>query len=71
MRPKRVSTKSDEPKTVRASISFPADVYAELERIAETNKVSLAWVVRQAAEKYVRDAEVAEKKTIASRNENE
>jgi metal-responsive CopG/Arc/MetJ family transcriptional regulator len=69
MKTKRVSKKSDETKTVRASISFPADVYAELERIAEANKVSLAWVVRQAAEKYVRDVEAGGKKTTASNNE--
>ena len=43
------------PKTTRASISFPTDIYAELERIAEAKKVSLAWVVREAAEKYVAD----------------
>ena len=36
-------------------MSFPADVYAELERIAAAKKVSLAWVVRDAAEKYVAD----------------
>jgi metal-responsive CopG/Arc/MetJ family transcriptional regulator len=47
---------------VRASISFPADVYAELERIAEANKVSLAWVVRQAAERYVRDVKAEQEK---------
>ena len=44
-----------QPKTTRASISFPTDIYAELERIAEAKKVSLAWVVREAAEKYVAD----------------
>jgi metal-responsive CopG/Arc/MetJ family transcriptional regulator len=37
----------------RASVTFPADLYAELERIAEENKVSVAWVVRDAVEKYV------------------
>lgn len=37
----------------RASVTFPADLYAELERIAEEKKVSVAWVVRDAAEKYV------------------
>ena len=37
----------------RASVTFPADLYAELERIAEQKKVSVAWVVRDAAEKYV------------------
>jgi len=39
--------------STRASVSFPTEVYQELERIAESKKVSLAWVVREAAEKYV------------------
>jgi len=38
---------------VRASISFPPDLYDALEQIAQQKKVSLAWVVRDAAEKYV------------------
>ena len=38
---------------VRASISFPADIYESLRGIAQLKKVSLAWVVRDAAEKYV------------------
>ncbi len=37
----------------RASVTFPANIYAELERIAGENKVSVAWVVRDAVEKYV------------------
>ncbi len=41
--------------TTRASVSFPSNIYEELERIAEVKKVSLAWVVREAAEKYVTD----------------
>jgi predicted DNA-binding protein len=40
---------------VRASISFPPDVYETLEIIAKEKKVSLAWVVREAAEKYIAD----------------
>jgi hypothetical protein len=38
---------------VRASISFPPDLYQTLEEIAKEKKVSLAWVVRDAAEKYI------------------
>jgi metal-responsive CopG/Arc/MetJ family transcriptional regulator len=38
---------------LRASVSFPPDLYHLLERIASQKKVSLAWVVRDAAEKYV------------------
>lgn len=37
---------------VRASISFP-EVYETLEIIAKENKGSLAWVVREAAERYI------------------
>jgi metal-responsive CopG/Arc/MetJ family transcriptional regulator len=40
----------------RASVTFPPDVYRTLEGIAKRKKVSLAWVVRDAAEKYVSDA---------------
>jgi hypothetical protein len=40
---------------VRATISFPPDVYETLENIAKEKKVSLAWVVREAAEKYIGD----------------
>jgi predicted DNA-binding protein len=42
-------------EAVRASISFPPDVYETLEIIAKEKKVSLAWVVREAAEKYITD----------------
>jgi len=42
-------------KTTRASVSFPTGVYQELERIAAAKKVSLAWIVREATEKYVAD----------------
>jgi hypothetical protein len=38
---------------IRASISFPRDVYETLESIAKEKKVSLAWVVREATEKYI------------------
>jgi metal-responsive CopG/Arc/MetJ family transcriptional regulator len=38
---------------VRASISFPPEIYRTLEEIAEKKKVSLAWVVREAAENYI------------------
>jgi len=38
---------------VRASISFPAALYETLEVIAKQKKVSMAWVVRDAAERYI------------------
>lgn len=40
-------------RTVRASVSFPEDQYAELERIALDQRVSLAWVVRDAVQTYL------------------
>lgn len=40
---------------LRASITFPPDIYRTLEQIAKQKKVSIAWVVRDAAEKYVAD----------------
>ena len=38
---------------MRASVSFPEDQYAELERIAQDQRVSLAWVVREAVQTYL------------------
>ena len=40
-------------KSVRASVTFPAEDYVELERIAENHKVSVAWVVRKAVDEYL------------------
>jgi metal-responsive CopG/Arc/MetJ family transcriptional regulator len=39
--------------SVRATISFPSELYKTLEDIAREKKVSLAWVVREAAEQYI------------------
>ena len=41
--------------SIRATISFPSELYVTLQGIAKQKKVSLAWVVREAAEKYVAD----------------
>lgn len=41
-------------RTVRASISLPERQYQDLERIAAENKVSLAWVVRDAIDVYLK-----------------
>jgi len=45
--------KAESTAAVRATISFPAEVYETLETIAKQKKVSLAWVVREAAEQYL------------------
>jgi predicted DNA-binding protein len=39
----------------RASISFPPEVYQTLEDLAKKKKVSIAWIVRDAVERYVTD----------------
>ncbi|WP_419860435.1 CopG family transcriptional regulator [Candidatus Palauibacter sp.] len=39
----------------RTSVSFPPELYETLAGIARQKKVSVAWVVRDAAEKYVAD----------------
>ena len=49
-RGKNVETES---AVIRASISFPLDVYETLGLIAKEKKISLAWVVREAAERYI------------------
>jgi len=43
------------PQPLRTSVTFPPELHHTLEQIAKQKKVSLAWVVRDAAEKYVAD----------------
>lgn len=38
---------------LRACVSFPPDVHYTLEQIAKQKKVLVAWVIRDAAEKYI------------------
>jgi metal-responsive CopG/Arc/MetJ family transcriptional regulator len=49
------TAKPPKAKKPRASVSFPQDLYDTVEKIAAEKKVSLAWVVRDAVEKYVAD----------------
>ena len=51
-RRERKDTTAASASSVRASISFPPDLYSRLENLAKQKKVSMAWVVRDAAEKY-------------------
>jgi len=41
--------------TPRVSVSLPPDVHSTLEQIAQEKKVSVAWVVRDAVDKYLAD----------------
>lgn len=47
------SPKARKKPAVRASITFPPTLYKTLEEIAQEKKVSLAWIVRDASERYV------------------
>ena len=52
---RRETKKMKTESALRASVTFPPDLYRTLEQIAKQKKVSIAWVVRDAAEKYVTD----------------
>ncbi|WP_313237644.1 ribbon-helix-helix domain-containing protein [Delftia acidovorans] len=43
------------PPATRATASLPPDIYETLRDIAKQKKVSVAWVIRDAAEKYIAD----------------
>lgn len=43
------------PRATRASASLPPELYATLQDIAKQKKVSVAWVIRDAAEKYIEE----------------
>jgi predicted DNA-binding protein len=48
-------TVMEKASAMRASVSFPPEVYKTLEVIAKEKKVSMAWVVREAAEMYIEE----------------
>lgn len=59
---RKMTTKAKQPgkvldasKCVRMSVSLPRDLHDILARLADRKRVSVAWVIRDAAEKYVGD----------------
>jgi len=50
---KTQATPKADARMPRASVSFPPELHDTLERVAKQKKVSVAWVVREAAEQYV------------------
>ena len=50
----KANKKSLSTARVRTTISFPPDMHGTLEQIAKDKKVSLAWVVREAVDTYLR-----------------
>jgi len=55
MAKKRKGSPAAAESMTRTSVGFPPDLYRTLEQIAEKQKVSVGWIVRDAAEKYVAD----------------
>jgi predicted transcriptional regulator len=55
-RERRAGNKNKKPpRVVRASVSLRSELYRTLEALARQKKVSTAWVLRDAAERYVAD----------------
>jgi predicted DNA-binding protein len=52
---KRGRKPTGKPRATRASASLPPELYATLKDIAKQKKVSVAWVIRDAAEKYIEE----------------
>ena len=50
---KQTGRKTENDQQPRASVTFPRELYESLEQLAKEKRVSIAWVVREAAEKYV------------------
>jgi predicted DNA-binding protein len=67
----RRSMKAQSPSWVRASISFPPDLYETLGELAKQKKVSLAWIVREASERYVAEETVRAARSQADARERQ
>ncbi len=52
---KRKAHRTKTRRSPRTSVTFPPEIYKVLEDLARKKKVSVAWVVRDAAEKYIAD----------------
>jgi len=50
---KRGRKLTGKPRSTRTSTSLPPEVCSTLQDIAKQKKVSVAWVIRDAAEKYI------------------
>lgn len=53
--PNRPASPSAERKAWRASVTFTPELHGTLEQLAKSKKVSVAWIVREAVEKYIAD----------------
>uniref|UniRef100_UPI004047281B ribbon-helix-helix domain-containing protein n=1 Tax=Yoonia sp. TaxID=2212373 RepID=UPI004047281B len=55
MAPEPAQNAADKSRSTRASVSLSPELYELLRDIAKHRKVSVAWVIRDATEKYVAD----------------
>jgi hypothetical protein len=55
MATKRKAKVVDSKRMKRTSVGFPPELFTTLEKIADQQKVSVGWIVRDAAEKYVNE----------------
>lgn len=55
MNAQRAQKRPAKPASTRATASLPPDVYQTLKDIAQQKRVSVAWVIRDAAESYIAD----------------
>ncbi len=55
MSAKRERKPTGKPRAIRVTASMPPEICETLQDIAKQKKVSVAWVIREAAEKYVAD----------------
>lgn len=55
MATKRKAKVNDAKRMKCMSVGFPPELFATLEQIANQQKVSVGWIIRDVAEKYVRD----------------
>jgi hypothetical protein len=52
---RKVGRPPSEIATVRCSVTFSPEIFEALEHLARQKKVSIAWVVRDAVDRYVTD----------------
>ncbi len=52
-------------KSVRTTVSLPPDDYVELEALARKHRVSVAWIIRDAVQRYL-DGQVPLLRAISS-----
>lgn len=53
--PSRAQTANSEKSSHRLSVSLTNEQYAQLSEIAHINRVSIAWVTREAIERLLKD----------------